>query len=293
MAAPLLLLLAAAGAVADRLQLLDLRQYPLARCMDGTPGGFYFRPALARANATRWVFSLEGGGECVDKPTCTGRLTSSLGSSKYFPPTMTPWQLQAAMTSVNPDLSTYNSVFIKYCSSDLHLGQMTAPSTATWGLQFSGHHILRAVLATLNSTHALHAADLVVWSGDSAGGIGCIATVDWVRDLLPGARVVGAPIGGFYFNNNQPYAGAAPPPAAYYLPWNFSSLQTYQSLWAAFVPTRCAAQHPATPWICMFAVARSVGPPGGGRGPAPRGRAVVFTPRAASPATRRWRRPCL
>ena len=116
---------------------------------------------------------------------------------------------------INPDFSTYNQVFIKYCSSDLHVGTMAAPSNATWGLQFSGFHIVNAVLATMSAHHGLQQADLVVWSGASAGGIGAVATVDHVRDYLPKANVVGAPIGGFYFDNNLPYNATNPAPVYY------------------------------------------------------------------------------
>jgi hypothetical protein len=108
----------------------------------------------------------------------------------------TSWQINAKQ--YNPDFYGCNQVFIKYCSSDLHTGMMTGPTAATWGLQFSGFNIVKAVLDTLNasSAYGLAQASLVVWSGDSAGGIGAVALVDYVRDYLPAhVRVVGAPIG--------------------------------------------------------------------------------------------------
>ena len=85
---------ATAGILPDKLSLIDTDQYAYARCMDGTPGGYYFRAASTPASRTRWVFSLEGGGECVNEATCKGRLQSSLGSSKYFAPSMYMYQLQ-------------------------------------------------------------------------------------------------------------------------------------------------------------------------------------------------------
>ena len=32
-----------------------------ARCLDGSPGGFYFRPALNAASSTKWKFHFMGG----------------------------------------------------------------------------------------------------------------------------------------------------------------------------------------------------------------------------------------
>ena len=47
------------------------------------------------------------------------------------------------------DFHSWNQVFIKYCSGDLHMGQQTAQGQSLKGLQFSGHHILDGVLHTL------------------------------------------------------------------------------------------------------------------------------------------------
>ena len=38
----------------------------------------------------------------------------------------------------------------------------------------------------------------VVLTGDSAGGIGVWTNVDWLQTMLPQARVIGAPLAGFY-----------------------------------------------------------------------------------------------
>jgi hypothetical protein len=59
--------------------------------------------------------------------------------------------------------------------------------------------ILDAVIDELKSSANLSDATTVIWSGDSAGGIGCGGSVDHVAELLPNTRVVGAPIAGFYW----------------------------------------------------------------------------------------------
>eukprot|EP00051_Salpingoeca_urceolata_P017828 m.245867 g.245867 ORF g.245867 m.245867 type:complete len:393 (+) comp19055_c2_seq1:162-1340(+) len=230
--------------------LLNLTTFPTARCLDGTPGGFFFMASTSAANNTKWVFSLEGGGECVTQESCLGRTHGSLGSSKFFQQEMSLGQLQGDC-SYNPEFCTYNKVFIKYCSGDLHLGQQSTPSSSTWGLQFSGHNIVKAVLSTLKESHNLGSASNIVWSGDSAGGIGSFAHCDFVADTVPNAFVHCVPIGGFYFSNEKPYAGTDPAPNKY-IPWTYAAMDTYVKLWSAFVPTRCAQARSSSPWECVF-----------------------------------------
>ena len=42
---------------------------PDARCLDGSPGVYFYR-ASANKSATQWLFFLEGGGGCTSKETC-------------------------------------------------------------------------------------------------------------------------------------------------------------------------------------------------------------------------------
>lgn len=112
----------------------------------------------------RWVIYLEGGGECDNEEACTAQLTSSLGSSKYFPETSNPssWYFGALECSAvssaaprltplccstcaasdycpyNPDLCGWNHVRDPYCTQDLHAGQIEEPTEDTWGMYFAG-----------------------------------------------------------------------------------------------------------------------------------------------------------
>ena len=54
------------------------------------------------SNSTKWVFSLEGGGECVDQSSCDGRTKGALGSSKYFSKVAGLGQLQSEDERENP-----------------------------------------------------------------------------------------------------------------------------------------------------------------------------------------------
>ena len=67
----------------------------------------------------------------------------------------------------------------------------------------SGHLHVLAVIAHLRETRALGAASDVLLSGGSAGGIGTLLNLDSVAEALPGVRVTGLPMGGWFM-----FAGA-------------------------------------------------------------------------------------
>ena len=189
-----------------------------AKCMDGSPAAYYL---AANTSSTSWVIHLEGGGECASKTNCDARKGSALSSSKYFAASVKMNFLNQD-TSYNPVLRQFNRVFLPYCSQDLWSGQRTAATNETFGYYFSGHLIVEAVLDELAKNHGLEHATEIVVTGvsplslkrahsqrperaltfpnlqDSAGGIGTWINVDYVASRFPSARVVAAPIAGFY-----------------------------------------------------------------------------------------------
>ena len=74
---------------------------------------YYFRAATSAADATKWVISLEGGGECVDDASCQSRAATDLGSSAGYAEQASLYQLNSADAADNPDMATWNSVFVK------------------------------------------------------------------------------------------------------------------------------------------------------------------------------------
>lgn len=200
-----------------------LKSYPDATCLDGSPAAYYLREGSG-SNADKWAFSLEGGGECVTQSECDDRKNGNLGSSANYPSTTTLHStLQTSDASINPNFHDYNQVFVKYCTGDLHMGQQTASSPPTLdGVYFAGHHVVAAVIKDLMASNNLADAAEVVWSGESAGGMGCFNSLDFVADTLAdagsAATVVGVPVGGFYYPNDWPYVRAkrarlhSPPP---------------------------------------------------------------------------------
>ena len=238
-----------------------LTDYPQARCMDGTPGGFYFHGSRLGAAQTKWVLTLQGGGECVSAK-CTAKAASALGSSRYFPKSYDFWdeaKVHLADTSctANPELCDYNQVFLPYCSQDLWTGQRanaTSPAgSAAPGWYFAGHEILGAVLDALEAAHGLSAASEIIMSGESAGGFGVYHNVDWLAQRYPRARVVGAPIAGFEFYA-WPYTGAGNTGPSELADFSAAAMAhgTYNVLWDSFVPPACLADHSTDPGACLL-----------------------------------------
>jgi hypothetical protein len=184
---------------------LELAEYPYARCLDGSRAGYYVRTATSAATADSWLFLLNGGGFCATREDCTARSTTDLGSSAS-------WPLAFALNSTDlttPDprnpFASWNVVYLQYCDGSMHSGARTAPGAETFGLWFSGHHIIAAALdhlsqnAGLNATGSTATASRkvqVVFSGGSAGGVGVFSNVEYVAQSLPHAIVLGAPVGG-------------------------------------------------------------------------------------------------
>ena len=148
------------------LQLLQLTAHPQARCMDGTAGGFYVHMSRLGAAQTKWLLTLQGGGECVSAK-CAAKAKSALGSSDHFPGSYEFWDEAKAhfadtSCTANPELCDYNQVFLPYCSQDLWTGQATHPSnntsffwhnelTATSQWQHPIDEFIKATVSTLRS----------------------------------------------------------------------------------------------------------------------------------------------
>jgi beta-glucanase (GH16 family) len=181
--------------------LVLLHEYPNARCLDGSSAGYYINPASSDSlHADHWLFVLEGGGMCSTEAHCTARAKTDLGSSNQWPLRFDWTSTSLTTNDTRNPFRGWNRVWVKYCSGDLYTGQRTTnTSNATWGLWFSGHHILDAVLNRINgNSNCLNRSDtFVAFSGGSAGGLGAFYSTDWVAAQYPLATVVGVPIGGF------------------------------------------------------------------------------------------------
>ncbi|CAH8607123.1 unnamed protein product [Heterobilharzia americana] len=146
-----------------------------ARCNDGSPAGYYYRPAK-HAAINNWIIFLEGGWYCFDAETCFLRESNafSLFSSKFWPKSRSLGGILSSDSNANPNYHGFHSVFIPYCSSDLWTGKMANRSGEFY---FHGSRILAAVIDNLPWHNAVY-TEKVIFAGSSAGGIGVLMNVD-------------------------------------------------------------------------------------------------------------------
>ena len=221
-------------------ELVLLRSYAHARCLDGSPSGYYLRRASRPALASRFLFVLEGGGDCSHAADCLARAKTRLGTSTVWPPSFNWEQTPITSTSARNPFAEWNTVWLVYCDGSLHTGMRTAASNETYGLWFAGHHTVNAMLDELSRTTELNhtSGAFVAFAGGSAGALGVFANVDHVASRLPHATVVGVPIGG-YVPNIEWYLG--PHHRTPSEDVRDSNFPTLVRLWASFLPRRCAA----------------------------------------------------
>lgn len=223
----------------------------LGRCLDGTPSGFYLLPGDSR----RFTLTLFGGGECSDSASCLSKVGTNLGSSKYFAPSMgfdSGSHFANPSLTENPGFGSWTHVQLPYCSQDLHMGTRSSADASTFGLYFSGHLVLEAVLGQLDGLGLAGATDILL-TGDSAGGIGTWPHADWLAARYPQARVSFAPLAGLYFNS-FPYSG---PNHTQSILASFSpeGIEALHQLYQPFLDADCAAAYAAqgaSPSPCML-----------------------------------------
>jgi hypothetical protein len=197
----------ASVANAPQLVFLDKSKYPQALCNDGTSAAYVLRQG-AGAAATRWIISLQGGGECVDQASCASRAADTptlVSSAPYQANPSSAFGLDGILDpnpSNNPDFYDASMVEVLYCSSDEWSGAKASASAfhpqdpSTWN--FQGHAILNAVVADLKASHNLSAATDIMLTGQSSGGVGVFVNVNPIAKLAPsGARFVAFSDAGF------------------------------------------------------------------------------------------------
>jgi hypothetical protein len=188
---------------------LDLEKYPQARCLDGTPGGFYVYGN--GSTNSKWYIHHTGGGWCSTRvgyqqgstaDNCHHRKFTMMGSSsdKFYGPTIEDFggDYGSGDPAKNPMMHDWNKVKLIYCDGGSFSGRNQSVAN---DLHFKGSFILEAIIDTLKAEYGLgHASDVVV-SGGSAGGLATYLHVNQWRDSLPlSTFVVAMPDGGFFLD---------------------------------------------------------------------------------------------
>jgi hypothetical protein len=166
-------------------------------CADGSEFAFWER----RADPTKVVFYLEGGGVCTDATTCA--FTGTAGENESY-----NWSVEGE----NPEspgggildfdradnpFADYSFIYVPSCTGDLYLGDVTRAYSPELTVEHKGYVDGTAALSYL-AEHYPDATQVVV-VGKTGGSVAAPVYGGLVADLLPDAQVTvfGAQSGAF------------------------------------------------------------------------------------------------
>eukprot|EP00038_Savillea_parva_P008757 m.178978 g.178978 ORF g.178978 m.178978 type:complete len:525 (-) comp14661_c0_seq1:74-1648(-) len=190
---------------------------PDAVCLDGSPGGFYFRPALDPAHANDWVLHFKGAGWCYDENDCYGRATiqagGQFGSSTKWANVSNGWSsgILSPNCEANPDFCNFNKIILLYCDGASFTGDRSSPIVVQgMPLYFRGRRIMDAILNRLltDPQFGMNNAKNVLLTGCSSGGLSAYLHANHVQDVITaGAPKLSkfrvAPESGFFLQHNN------------------------------------------------------------------------------------------
>ena len=153
--------------------------------------------------------------------------------------------------AVNPQMYSWNRVFVGYCDGGSYSGAVTDPVNVGGStIYYRGRFILDAVYTELFALGLSTATDVVI-KGCSAGGLAVYLHADYLSDRIhavnPAARVVASPGAGFFMDVTA-FSGEK-----IYTPnyqWVFARMNT-----SGFVNQACIAAYAGTSdtWKCFMA----------------------------------------
>lgn len=228
-----------------------------AVCLDGTAPGYYWRTGRGE-DRNKFLLVLNGGGWCVGNTTsaaklaCAARATGALGSSKHWASVLheDAHGMTSTNCTVNPAFCRWSVAYIYYCDGTSFSGDAVEPVVVPGGqvspIYFRGKRVLDANLAHLNRTKGLGAADAVVLSGHSAGGLATYLHADHVRAQLPVslAFYAAVPDAGFFLDHATT-GGEYHFGAEMRITWALANGSS------SYNP-RCVAVHSGIPSDCIF-----------------------------------------
>ena len=250
--------------------LFDLEDYPFAVCNDGTPAGYYWRNSSREEGRNLWIIYLQGGNWCYDEESCKKRSktrkqafqgrsdeTSVFMSSHDWPDTVT-YLGGIFDPPLGSPLAGANVAFVKYCTSDAHMGDRGA-SEATYGWHFRGHRVVEATIAELVRTHGLgkshqEATPTLILGGGSAGARGAMIHLDYVKSFLHTHTDTHINVYGFL---DSSLWLDIPIPTLLQLPESVSLINQTRAVKEIAQPSHldpaCASAHPdSSSWRCLF-----------------------------------------
>lgn len=218
-----------------------------AVCLDGSPGGYLFRPGVG-SGTNKWLIGFEFGDWCFDEDECLQRSKSILGSSKSWSNSPT-WQLTQGILSTdnksNPNFYNWNLAYLMYCDGASFSGNVTKPVVYKGTtLYFRGIRIVQAALEDL-ATRGLDEASDVIVTGCSAGGHATYLHADYIREFLPSNVKYKVLADAGFFLDGKNWTGQ------YHFRTVFQYVFKMQNC-SDGVNSDCIAAYPGEEWKCFF-----------------------------------------
>ena len=155
-------------------------------CADGSEFAFWER----RADPTKVVFFLDGGGACFDAKTCAFTGLGTGGEENYdWKITDDPADEDGIFNFARTDnpFRDYSFFYVPSCTGDAHLGDITRKYSRRLTVEHNGFVNGTTALAHL-AEHYPDAAQVVV-VGKTVGSVAAPVYGGLVADLLPDAQV--------------------------------------------------------------------------------------------------------
>lgn len=190
------------------LLMLSLVPSDTAKCLDGSPPGYYFYPGTG-TGTTKWMIFHEGGGWCTSINDCLSRSNTIFGSTNNRPISV-PISSMSTQFSNDPNINTlmhnWNKVFLVYCDGGSFSGNNHTRTLTSQGVElfFRGRQNLIALKGAIDyiGMGKKSTTDVVI-SGCSAGGLSTYLHLDWWRENIPNSvKVVGLPIDGIFLDES-------------------------------------------------------------------------------------------
>ena len=154
-------------------------------CADGSEFAFWER----RADPTKVVFFLDGGGSCFDAETCafTGLGTGGVANYDWSIYGEDPAQEGGIFDFARADnpFREYSFIYVPVCTGDMHLGDVTRKYSPRLTVEHNGFVNGTAALSHVSENYPDAAQVVVV----SKGGVAAPLYGGLASDLLPDARV--------------------------------------------------------------------------------------------------------
>ncbi|CAI5984807.1 unnamed protein product [Closterium sp. NIES-65] len=208
-----------------------------ARCLDGSPPGYYFRPGSGEG-ADAWHVHLPMGGWCFNLSTCADRAKTFLGSSRADLQEENPYR--HVSEEAEGDCHSLLPPSLLCCLNPSSLNVTNVSPSLPPSLPPSLH----ALPPDLLTNRGLHSATSLLLSGASAGGQAVVTFCGLLANSVAHPSAVKCLLDSAFFTDSLDRNG---------YPYFQHTVKSMAELHESVGNPKCAkAQPPAKKWRCFF-----------------------------------------